>query len=77
MAASQIGPTHFVHVAGELRQSMMHRGGGDDQVCKGDGLALRLLGETRDVVPHRRGWTLLSDFDDSFWIRIAALFRGR
>jgi len=22
-------------------------------------------------------WTLLSDFDDSFWIRIAALFRER
>ena len=54
-----MGPTHFVHVAGELRQSMMHRGGGDDQVCKGDGLAVRLLGETRNVVgrafPHRRG----------------------
>jgi len=36
-------------------KSMMHRGGGDDQVCKGDGLAVRLFGETRDVVPHRRG----------------------
>ena len=28
---------------------MAYRGGGNDQVCKGDGLAERLLGETRDV----------------------------
>jgi hypothetical protein len=53
-----MGPTHFVHVAGEQRQSMMHRGGGDDQVCKGDGLAVRLLDETRDVVRTAEAWTL-------------------
>ena len=27
--------------------------------------------------PHRRGLDTLSDFNDSFWIFLAALFRGR
>jgi len=41
--------THVIHVVREQSQSMTHRGGGNDQVCKGNGLAVRLVGETRDV----------------------------